>query len=212
VRHVIDSDPAGSGEADVLTMVVPVSAPVRSTRQTTDGSKRAMGRSPRRLGRWALALGSVALLAIGIFWKLPSRQSRPVPSPAPRAAAPPAAPRSDEAIYSERPKAKIPVPKLPRSLVTRGPEDLARVCQQVEREVVSAGVSPAFASGVTTLYASAMGGRTDLEVYPVGLYYFIIREAGLGHDKATAARNLVGSHLDQSIRRFSALPARDRGP
>ena len=194
-------------------MVGPLSATARSTRRTTDGSTGASPRPPRRAGRWVVGLGSVVLLAAGSFWLLASRQPPPRPSPAPRAAAAPAATsRPEEAIYSARPKPKIPVPKLPRSLVTRGPEDLARVCQQVEREVVSAGVTPAFASGVTTLYASAMGGRTDFEVYPVGLYYFIIREAGLGHDKATAARNLVGSHLDQSIRRFSALPARDRGP
>ena len=159
-----------------------------------------------------MAAGSLALLGPGIFWLLALRQPRPAP-PEPRAAVPPAAaPRPNEAIYSERPKPKIPVPRLPRSLRTRGPDDLARVCQQVEREVVLAGVTPTFASGVTGLLASAMGGRTDVEIYPVGLYYFIIREAGLGHDQATAARNLVGSHLDQSIRRFSALPARDRAP
>jgi hypothetical protein len=154
-----------------------------------------------------LALASVALLALGIFWARTRRQPSPLPSPPPGAAVQPAAARPDEAIYSARPKAKVPVPRLPRTLLARGPEDLARVCQQVEREVVGAGVTPAFASGITTLFASAMGGRTDVEIYPVGLYYFIIREAGLGHDKATAGRNLVASHLDQSIRRFSALPA-----
>ncbi len=117
-----------------------------------------------------------------------------------------------DAVYSQRPKAKIPVPRLPRSFVTRGPEDLAQACQQVEREVVQAGVTPAYATGVTALLVGALGGRAGVEVSPVSLYYFIIREAGLGHDQAAAARALVASHLDQSIRRYSSLPARESKP
>jgi hypothetical protein len=117
----------------------------------------------------------------------------------------------DDTIRSARPKAKIPVPRLPRSFLTRGPEDLAEACQRVEREVLHAGVTPAFASGVTALLVGALGGRPGVEISPVGLYYFIIREAGLGHDKATAARALVASHLDQSIRRYSSLPTREAG-
>jgi hypothetical protein len=170
----------------------------------------------RRRAIWLAALGSLVglgLLTLRLSSGPPPSGSEPPPSqPAPASAPSAAAAGPDDAIRSSRPKAKIPVPRLPRAFATRGPDDLVTVCQQVEKEVVQAGVTPAFASGVTTLLAGALGGRPGVEISPVALYYFIIREAGLGHDKATAARALVASHLDQSIRHYSSLPARERGP
>jgi hypothetical protein len=114
-------------------------------------------------------------------------------------------------IFSARPNPKVPMPGLPRSHVVDDDEDLARVFALVEQEAVRAGVTPAFAEGITTMLFGALEGEKSVRVYPVGMYYFIVREAALGHDKASAARSLLDRHLDQGVVRLSSLPAREPG-
>jgi hypothetical protein len=87
--------------------------------------------------------------------------------------------------------------------------ELARLLSQVENETVAlAGVTREFASGVTGPLRRALEARRQMVTYPVGVYYFIVSEAARGHDKQTAAQNLVTNHENEGIRKLSALPAR----
>jgi hypothetical protein len=130
----------------------------------------------------------------------------------PPAAPPPAPPPDDGAIVSARPKDSIPAPRLPRVHEARDATDLARVCQLVESEVASlSGVSGPFASGITSQLRRALDGRWPVQVFPVGMYYFIVSEAGRGRDKRTAAQNLAEVHRTEALRKLSdRLPARER--
>jgi serine/threonine protein kinase len=127
------------------------------------------------------------------------------------ASAPPAPPRDDSSIVSARPKAQIPPPRLPREYSATGSSDIARVFRIVEGQAVSlAGVSPEFASGVTGALQRAIGNRTAT-LYPVALYYFIVSEAGRGHDKRTAAGALLSMRDDSPLRaKMSTLPAHEQ--
>jgi serine/threonine protein kinase len=108
--------------------------------------------------------------------------------PARREAAPPAGGR----ITSRMPKDPVPIPTLPREHVVRDDEQLARVCQVVEGAVISlAGLSPDFARGITGPFRRRV--RPGSAVYPIAMYYFIVREAGLRHDNITAANNLAAA-------------------
>ncbi len=153
----------------------------------------------------------------------PSETPAPPAPPAPAASepaavasvpkAPPAEPmaRPSGPVVSARPKDRVPVPRLPRTHEARDGANLARLLGQVENETVAlAGVSKEFALGVTGPLRRALEARRQLVTYPVGVYYFIVSEAARGHDKQTAARNLVTNHENEGIRKLSALPARDR--
>jgi hypothetical protein len=119
----------------------------------------------------------------------------------------PAAPRtSGDAVYSAPPPAKVPPPTLPRAYVPSDAADLHRVCARVESSVIAlAGVSPEFAHGITGRLQAAAAPTG--EVYPVAMYYFIVREAALNHDSGTAAAGLAAAHRDQRILRLKDLPA-----
>jgi hypothetical protein len=68
-------------------------------------------------------------------------------------------------------------------------------------------VTPAFASGVTALLRRALDGSGGAEIYPRAMYYFIISEAARGHDRETAAHNLLSSHKSGALRRLGNLVA-----
>jgi eukaryotic-like serine/threonine-protein kinase len=113
------------------------------------------------------------------------------------------------AIVSAKPKSPIPKPTLPRTFFASDAEQVARACVLVEMTIVSqAGVSPDWARGVTGPFRRLVG--TNAEVYPVAMYYFLIREAGMGHDNKKAAANLAGVHSSGLILKFKNLPAIDR--
>jgi hypothetical protein len=110
---------------------------------------------------------------------------------------------------SATPKSPIPAPALPRSYVAKDAESLARVCQIIESSTVSlAGVSPEFARGVTGQLRRLVG--VNGEIFPVAVYYFIVREAALKHDSKTAAGNLAAAHSSGLILKFKNLPATER--
>ena len=44
------------------------------------------------------------------------------------------------------------------------------------------------------------------------MYYFVVREAGLGHDRATAAANLAAAQRSGLILRYKDLPGIDTSP
>jgi serine/threonine-protein kinase len=133
----------------------------------------------------------------------------PVPVAAP--ARPPLAPVNDGSIRSVRPNATFPGPRLPRTYQVRDGQDLSRVCEIVESEtVVRAGVSPEFASGVTVPLRRALASEGNVRISPSAIYYFIISEAGQGHDKRTAGQNLLAAQRSEVMRKLSALPAIDR--
>ena len=154
------------------------------------------------------------------------RPAPPTPEPLPSAPPPPTvaetpaappeekkpalpAPRPDSGrVVSGRPRDSIPAPRLETVYRARGGADLAEVCQHVEDETVSrAGVTPAFASGVTALLRRALDGSGSAEIYPRAMYYFIISEAARGHDRETAAHNLLSSHKSGALRRLGNLVA-----
>jgi serine/threonine protein kinase len=140
--------------------------------------------------------------------------------PAPLATMPKVPPTSGQTVEralgpvrSTRPKDRVPVPRLPRTHEARDAADLGRLFTLIENETISlAGVSREFAQGVTGPLRRVLEARRQLVAYPVGMYYFIVSEAARGHDKQTAAQNLVTNHENEGIRKLSALPARDRRP
>jgi hypothetical protein len=133
------------------------------------------------------------------------------PRPGPLVPAPPSSAPADDVVVSARPKDRIPAPRLPRSYHVHDGQDLLRVFALVETEVVSqAGVTPAFASGVTVPLRRALAGAGGAHISPSAMYYFIIGEAGRGHDKRTAAHGLMVAHRSDIMRRLSSLPIADR--
>jgi serine/threonine protein kinase len=120
------------------------------------------------------------------------------PSNAPHQARP-AAPGGAPPATSSAP---VPAPSLPRVYVTEDSERLARVCQQVESAVISlAGVRPDYARGITTQLRRQV--RPNTPIYPMAMYYFVIREAAQKRDRATAAANLAAAHASGLIRQSS---------
>ena len=129
------------------------------------------------------------------------RSSPPPPPMPPRAAGGP--------VVSAVPKSPVPIPALPREVVTRDADQLSRVCQAVESLAVSlAGVSPDFARGITVAWRRRVGANAT--AYPIGMYYFIVREAALKHDSAIAAANLAAAYANGLILKFRNLPGVER--
>jgi serine/threonine protein kinase len=123
------------------------------------------------------------------------------PGPRPSAAGP---------VFSAPPRKNIPFPSLPR-VRSGAPRDLATVLRQVEAQAVSlAGLSPEFARDVTLPLLNALGDRSEATIYPAALYYLLVREAALSHEKAIAARNLKDAHFGGGLRRLLELPTESR--
>jgi hypothetical protein len=138
---------------------------------------------------------------------------------APRSASPAAStverpterPPAAGGIVSATPKSPVPIPALPRVFTSQDVGQLARVCQAVEATAVSqAGVSPEFARGVTGPLRRLLQRQTP--IYPIAMYYFLVREAALKHDSATAAANLAAAQSSGAILRFKDLPGIERNP
>jgi serine/threonine protein kinase len=133
---------------------------------------------------------------------VPARDRVP-PSPAPPR------PAAGGPTISAVPKSPVPIPTLPREVVARDGDLLARVCQAVESSVVTlAGVSPEYARGITIPLRRRVG--TNAAVYPIAMYYFIVREAALKHDNVTAATNLANAHTSGLILKLRNLPGMER--
>jgi len=82
------------------------------------------------------------------------------------------------------------------------------MCGRVEAAVVSlAGLTPEYTRGITARFQSQIGANT--EIYPVAMYYFIVREAGLKHDNATAAAALANAQRTRAILGLKDLGAID---
>ena len=138
--------------------------------------------------------------------------SAPPPVAVRPAPPPPSAPTtaSNGSLISSTPKSPIPKPTLPRAFLATDAEQLGRVCQLVEQTIVAAGgVSPEYARGITGPFRRLAG--VNSEVYPVAMYYFLIREAALKRDHKSAAAALAGAHANGSILKFKNLPAIERG-
>jgi len=90
---------------------------------------------------------------------------------------------------------------LPRVYVTENNERLARVCEQVEAAAISlAGVNPSFAHGITVPLRRQV--RPNTPIYPVAMYYFVVRESQV-RDRATTAANLAAAQASGLIRQSS---------
>jgi hypothetical protein len=115
---------------------------------------------------------------------------RPPPPAQPRPAPPATRPPPETGrIVSGRPRDSIPAPRLPPVHQAHGAEDLARVFRLVEEETVA-----------------------RAEIYPAAMYYFIISEAALGHDREAAAHNLLANHKSRALRRLASLVAVEHRP
>jgi hypothetical protein len=102
-------------------------------------------------------------------------------------------PPSGGRTLSAQPRDPIPLPILPREQLVQDSEQLARICLAVEGATITqAGVSAEFAHGITAAFRKRV--RPGSAVYPIAMYYFIVREAGLRHDNLIAANNLASAH------------------
>jgi hypothetical protein len=91
---------------------------------------------------------------------------------------------------------------LPRVYVTENSERLARVCQQVEAAAISlGGVDARFAHGITLPLRKQV--RPNTPIYPMAMYYFVVREGTQNHDPKAAALNLAAAHASGLIRQSS---------
>jgi hypothetical protein len=105
----------------------------------------------------------------------------------------------------------VPPPTLPRVYTAPDADQLRRICARVEALAVSlAGVSPEYAHGFTARFQAAVG--PNVEIYPVAIYYWIVRSAGKKIDNVTAATGLVAIHRDGRILGLKDLPAVDGAP
>jgi serine/threonine protein kinase len=137
----------------------------------------------------------------------PTPGSLGTPKAAPRAVGP-STPGGSDATGSSTRKS-VPKPTLPRSVQAADADQVARTCAAVESSVVSvAGISADFARGITGPLRRIMG--SNAEIYPVAMYYFIVRESALNHDKSTAAANLAAAYSNGSLLKFKNLPAIER--
>jgi hypothetical protein len=137
---------------------------------------------------------------------LPSPAPAPTPPPAPSLRPPEAS--AGGPVISPFQKAAIPKPTLPRHVAAGEGDQLNRACQLVESALVSnAGLLPQYARGITAGLRHALGGKGD--VYPVAMYYFLVREAALKHDNRTAAANLASAQGNGALLKFRDLPAVD---
>jgi hypothetical protein len=107
------------------------------------------------------------------------------------------------------PRSPVPIPTLPRVVVNRFSDQTARICQAVEAAAIAqAGVSPEFARGVTAPMRRAL--REETPFYPIGMYYFIVAEAGRRHDNVTAAANLAAAQAGGLILKYRDFPGIER--
>ena len=116
----------------------------------------------------------------------------------------------DGAVYSITPRSPIALPRLPRVHTVQDSGDLARICGAVESEAIAAGVSPPFASGITAGLQRAVAKGATL--YPVGMYYFIVREAARKQDSRSARAGLIAAHHNGLLLQFRDLPASSIAP
>jgi hypothetical protein len=101
-------------------------------------------------------------------------------------------------------------PSLPRVYLPEDAEQLRRMCGRVESAVVAlAGLTPEYARGITARFQAQIGANA--EIYPVAMYYFIVREAGLKHDSATAGAALAAAQRTRAILVLKDLAAIDTG-
>jgi len=107
----------------------------------------------------------------------------------------------------DRPNSRTQIEtKIPSQIPMQIPTNVARLCRAVEEATVSrAGVSAAFAAGITTPLCRRL--RPDERMYPSAMYYFIVREAALGHDSVTASANLALGQTNGGLQRLRDLPA-----
>ncbi len=127
-------------------------------------------------------------------------------TPPPPQPIPSAAPAAGGAESKER--KRVGVPSLPKVYSASDRADIARVLALIEHETVEKG-------GVPRDFAERISGRLfdrlqqksgPVEIFPSAVYYFIVREAALGHGRALAADNLRNAHFEGGLTRFRELP------
>jgi eukaryotic-like serine/threonine-protein kinase len=130
-------------------------------------------------------------------------------SPSPPSQEPPPAQvtANPEPIRSQRPLARVPWPRLARVAHPAGPKETETILAAVEAETLKARCSPEYVRGVTGELARELSRRGPPQtIHPSAIYYFIVREAGLGRDKRAAADALAAAHTSGAIEALAGLP------
>jgi eukaryotic-like serine/threonine-protein kinase len=169
------------------------------------------GQEPAAVGGAPMAAEGAVVAQDPSATEAPPPAPEVIPDPAPPAPVPAEPAAVPGRIFSRAPLARVPGPPLPRVFQPEDGEQLAGMCRRIEAAAVTlAGVSPEFARGLTAPMQKQV--ETDGKIYPVAMYYFIVREAALKHDSAAAAAALAAAHRDGLILRFKDLPAIEASP
>jgi serine/threonine protein kinase len=186
-----------SSQAALAPPATETSIPPAVTPETTQPAALPEQRSPR----WLIAGGALAVMVVLVATQTMSGSSRFRPWPTPHAVAPRAP--------SGQPVFPIPVPALPRVQVVRSLEHLERIFRAVEREAERAGVPAETTRAITGPLRRVLSDQRFLEVYPVGIFYFIVESQVRGQDRQSAATDLLSSF---SSRRLHDLSMDERLP
>ena len=76
----------------------------------------------------------------------------------------------------------------------------------IELETLHAGCSPEFVRGITAPLARELAAQRPRDLFASAIYYFIVREAGLGREKSEAAAALVAAQASGAIKVLAGLP------
>jgi serine/threonine protein kinase len=111
-----------------------------------------------------------------------------------------------------KPLFPIPVPALPRVQVVVSAAHLDRVFKAVQREAARAGVPEETTDAITGPLRRVLEAQPFPEVYPVGIFYFIVESQSRGQDRDSAAQDLMTSFSSRRLHDLSLderLPAVD---
>jgi serine/threonine protein kinase len=181
--------------------ITPVSIPPTVTPDTSQ-SPAVPGH--RRSAILLLAGGLLAVAGAMVFTRATSSPSpfRPWPTARVSAARSP----------TGKPMFPIPVPALPRVQVADSPAHLDRIFKAVEREAARAGVPEETTQAITGPLRRVLDDQHFPEVYPVGIFYFIVESQSRGQDRDSAAEDLMTSFASRRLHDLSMddrLPAVD---
>lgn len=140
-----------------------------------------------------------------------SQTAPPANAPPPAASSPAASAVARAPVVSVKPRSPIQQPHLPKTYNARDVDEITRVFRIIENEAVAqAGITPEFARGITDSVRNAISGQGGSQIYPVAMYYMIVREAARGVDNRAAAENLVSMVRSGAVMKFKDLPSIDR--
>jgi hypothetical protein len=171
---------------------------------TTESSRPGSPAQRRRNTVLLLAGGLLAVGGLMIFTRMAAGPGNFRPWPRPHLAG--------SRSPTGKPLFPIPVPALPRVQVVEGPAHLDRIFKAVQREAARAGVPEATTASIVAPLLQVLESQRRPEVYPVGIFYFVVESQSRGQDRDTAAHELMtafGSRRLHDLSLDERLPAVD---